>query len=182
MRITNCHKLCNIIFFISALFYDIIIKLQINGGNGRPMESRKFNQLLKNIHSEKSFDALYDYFYRRIVFHLKYIYGENFAQEVAQDFFLQLINKETDKLGYIEFPASWIYKCCENIAKRKLSKEASDVQLNSEILLQYEHQFEYEVYGDLYDTIKTLARYSRRHIRPRQTGRHGIRISSEYKR
>lgn len=129
------------------------------------MEAQKFNHLLKSINKVRSFEILYDYFYRRIIFHLKYIYGESIAQEVAQEFFIGLINKQGEDFGYIEYPASWVYKCCENIAKRKLSKEVSAVELNDKLLLKYEQQFEIEVYGKLYDKIKKLDEESQKIIR-----------------
>lgn len=129
------------------------------------METYKFNYIIKNIHKVKAFDALYDFFYRRIVFHLKYIYGDALAQEVAQDFFLQLIHKENIGSEYIEYPASWVYKCCENLAKKKLAKEKNERISAPELLLEYEQQFEIEVYGDLYDTIKSLEGDSQKIIR-----------------
>lgn len=129
------------------------------------MEAQKFNRLIKNIDKVKAFDVLYDYFYRKIVFHLKYGYGESFAQEVAQDFFMQLINKDKNDLPYIEYPTSWVYKCCENLAKRKIVKEFSTSELSAELLLKYEQQYEIEIYGDLYDNIKALDEDSQKIIR-----------------
>lgn len=129
------------------------------------MEAQKFNRLISNIDKVKVFDVLYDYFYRKIVFHLKYVYGESIAQEVAQEFFMQLINKEKNNMPYIEYPTSWVYKCCENLAKRKIVKDFSTSVLSSGILLKYEQQYEIEIYGDLYNNIKKLDEDSQKIIR-----------------
>lgn len=129
------------------------------------MDTRKFNFLIKNIRVAKYFDILYDYFYRRIVFHLKYTYGVEFAQEVAQEFFIQLINRKSEKIHYVQYPTSWVYKCCENLAKRKISQEVTASELSSDFLLKKEQQYEVEIYGDLYDVIKALDADSQRILR-----------------
>lgn len=87
------------------------------------MDSYKFNRLLRHLIKDPyAIEELYSYYYPRIVFLIGKKYGETLAEDVAQEFFLQLI-KTGEKQDYIEFPTSWVYKCAENIAKRKLSDD-----------------------------------------------------------
>ena len=103
------------------------------------METRRFNQLLKSISvSEKSFDELYDFYARRIVFRLSGIYGRDFAEDVMQEFFFNLITGKKD-YGYIKSPTSWVYKCAENIAKSKLRSKIPVEQLTDE--KEYRRQY-----------------------------------------
>jgi len=84
------------------------------------METRKFNRLLKSIATnEQSFNELYEYYGRRIVFHLIINYGRELAEDVVHDFFLKLITNDKE-FEYIEKPTSWVYTCCENMAKTKI--------------------------------------------------------------
>lgn len=96
------------------------------------METRKFNRLLKLIAiDEQSFIELYQYYGRRIVFYLTGKYGRELAEDVSHDFFLKLISDEKD-YGYIEKPTSWVYKCCDNIAKTKIRLDSKYELLNEE--------------------------------------------------
>ena len=88
------------------------------------MEASHFNRLLKSISKdEKSFNELYEYYGRRIVFRLTRVYGKEIAEETLHDFFLKLIKHE-GKYEYIQKPTSWVYTCCENIAKTKITTES----------------------------------------------------------
>lgn len=87
------------------------------------MKAQKFNQLLKELSKNiNAIETLYFFYYPRIVQHIGRKYGYFLAEDVAQEFFLQLI-KAGEKQEYVEFPTSWVYKCAENIAKRKLNNE-----------------------------------------------------------
>lgn len=95
------------------------------------METKEFNRLIGDIKDAQSFDILYNYYYKKIVLRLKYIYGESLAQEVAQDFFMGLINKNGEGWGNIGYPTSWVYKCCENLAKKKNRERTADLTIKS---------------------------------------------------
>ena len=84
------------------------------------MDARKFNRFLKSIAiNENSFNELYQFYGRRIVFHLSGIYGRELAEDVLHDFFIKLITSNQE-YEYIMNPTSWVYKCCENMAKTKV--------------------------------------------------------------
>ncbi len=79
------------------------------------MEANKFNRLLRNIKDERSFGALYDFYYKRIVYHLKNRFGKEAAEDAAQKFFIKLLTDDKTYM-YIERPTTWVYRCCENLA------------------------------------------------------------------
>lgn len=94
------------------------------------MEAKRFNRLLKNAPFDtKAFDELYRFYYRRVVFRLSGTYGRELAEDAAQDFFRMLITRKTP-FDRIEKPASWVYTCCENIAKNKIKSDAKYVPLS----------------------------------------------------
>ena len=108
------------------------------------MEASHFNRLLKSISKdEKSFNELYEYYGRRIVFRLTRVYGKEIAEETLHDFFLKLIKHE-GKYEYIQKPTSWVYTCCENIAKTKLAKENYKISFNEEIGVSSALDFDFD--------------------------------------
>ena len=124
------------------------------------MEARRFNQLLKSISvSEKSFDELYDFYARRIVFRLSGIYGRDLAEDVMQEFFFKLITGKKD-YGYIEKPTSWVYKCAENLAKTKLRSKMPFEQLTEE----NEYRRQYFDKTDIKEKLDVLDDVSRKII------------------
>ena len=87
------------------------------------MEKREFNALISKINkSERAFETLYDFYYKRIVYRLSRSYGRELAEDVAHEFFLNLI-KSDKPVKEVDSPAAWIYACCENLAKTKIRKE-----------------------------------------------------------
>lgn len=93
------------------------------------MNAILFNKLIKKIrYDTKAFDKLFAFYHDRIVNRLKHIYGETVAEETAQDFFMKLIMGGI-KVEYINYPTSWVYKCCENIAKRKIYYESKEYEV-----------------------------------------------------
>ena len=59
------------------------------------MINKRFNKLLKKIETdEKAFDELYDFYYKRIIFHLKGRFGEELSEDVAQEFFIKTYSRE----------------------------------------------------------------------------------------
>lgn len=96
------------------------------------MKEREFNGLLKKIHCDsRAIETLYFYYYPRIVRHIGIKYSFIIAEDVAQEFFLQLIQK-CDKQEYVKYPTSWVYTCAENIAKRKIQSESKYTYLLQE--------------------------------------------------
>ncbi len=107
------------------------------------MEKRKFNIILKRIkNDDKAFEELYQYYARRIVFHLTPIYGRELAEDVSHEFFLKLISGKIE-YKYIEKPTTWIYKCCDNIAKTR-------IRLDS----KYEPLYDNIEYKEFYESIE----------------------------
>ena len=50
------------------------------------MDERRFNYCLKNIHEEKCFTELYEFYYNRIVHHLKRKFNiRSLSEDVAQE-------------------------------------------------------------------------------------------------
>lgn len=118
------------------------------------------NALLFNYYINKArydaaaMESLYDYYYHRIVLHIGLRYGTNFAEDVAQDFFRQL-KSEQIKFGYIRYPASWVYKCCENIAKKYYNEQKKFTELQTNFFDNGQIVFN-EDNALLYNAIKKL--------------------------
>ena len=97
------------------------------------MDVQKFNKCLKKAHRDKkSLEFLYDFYYKRIVFHLYKDFGRELAEDVAQEFFIKLINHDK-QYEYINNPTAWVYACCKNIARTKIAKENRDILLDEEL-------------------------------------------------
>lgn len=121
---------------------------------GEKVEAKKFNKLLKQINSNKfALNEIYSFYYKRIVIFLLPDYGEYIAVEVAQDFFVHLCDI-AQKQDYVEYPTSWIYKCCDNMAKRKISYQSRLTELPDNIVAKQD--VDKTIYGELYDQLKLL--------------------------
>lgn len=117
------------------------------------MSSREFNALLKRIKTdEKAIEIIYNYYYKRILFHLMQRYGLEFSKDIAQQFFLYLISHD---IGYIKNPTSWVYACCDNIAATKVCYDSRLVLVDDELLDFGSVQF-WEDYSDLHKIIHNL--------------------------
>ncbi|MEG2086463.1 MAG: RNA polymerase sigma factor [Clostridia bacterium] len=80
------------------------------------MNSAEFNYLIKHLKTDsRAFEALYGFYFDKIVCHISRVYGKTFACDVAQDFFTKLYNMEIKES--IKYPTSYVYKICDNIAK-----------------------------------------------------------------
>lgn len=123
------------------------------------MDKWIFNKYLHDLENFSSYEALYKYYFKRIVFHLSRTYGLQIAEDAAQSFFSDL-KFIAAKQSYVEFPTSWVYKCCENIAKRLISKENKYAEIGADVSCSSSYD-ERELYGDLYDEIKSLDDISR---------------------
>ncbi len=83
------------------------------------MDVVEFNLMLKGLANDnKAFEALYDFYFTRIIIHIRRKFPDASADDVAQEFFLQLI--KTTKFRYVKSPTAWVFACCDNIAKRML--------------------------------------------------------------
>lgn len=89
------------------------------------LDDKLFNKLLNKIkEDDDALNALYDYFYPRIVLHIKRTYPCADADDIAQEFFLRLLTFPCRT--YVLNPASWVYKACENLAKEKYAEVAEE--------------------------------------------------------
>ena len=108
------------------------------------MDAQQFNLLLNNANkNEKAFELLYNFYYRRIVAKIAKSFGKEFAEDVAQEFFIRLV-KFDKKYEFINNPTAWVYTCCENIAKTKLAKEKGKISFNEEIGANSALDFDFE--------------------------------------
>lgn len=90
---------------------------------GKQMEEKRFNKLLNRAKTdEKAFDELYSFYYKRIVHDISSYAGRDIACDVAQIFFLGIIQRKKP-FKYICYPTAWVYTCCRNIAKKIALKE-----------------------------------------------------------
>ena len=85
------------------------------------MKKEKFNLLLNNYKTDRnSFIELYEFYYHRIVFHVAFKFSREIAEDVAQEFFVKLLRIELDE--EVEFPTTWVYTVCDNLAKTLVKK------------------------------------------------------------
>lgn len=116
------------------------------------MNVSEFNRCLKNASTDcDSFDKLYTYFFKRIVFHLQK-FGQTIAEDATQDFFTN-IRVHLGEYTYIDNPTAWIYKCADNVALKLLDK---DKRYAESFSLEEPAADAEDLYGDLYSAIKTL--------------------------
>ena len=93
------------------------------------MEAKEFNHLLQKTHiDEKSFNKLYNFYYNRIVRHLLGRFGKEIAEDAAHTFFINLL-KSDKKYEFIRKPTTWVYTCCDNLAKTMVSKKKKETPL-----------------------------------------------------
>ncbi len=120
------------------------------------MNEIEFNLLLKTLRtSERALEKLYNFYYGKIIYHIGKKYGRTFAEDIAQDFFNSLLEKE--KFGYVANPTTWVYLNCDSLAKRKVKYDSryaySDL---NQIIAEVDVLTKEELYGDLYYAIKQL--------------------------
>lgn len=119
------------------------------------MTTKLFNKLINERHQDNSaIEEIYLYYNSKIILHLSYMFGQELAEECSQEFFVKLLENYND-YKYIKYPTSWIYKCCENIAKRKIKNkyfQFETLQVNENIFLLSENK----CYLDLYNEMDKL--------------------------
>jgi len=117
------------------------------------LNESEFNRLLSTLKtSVRALETLHGYYFGRIVYHLAKTYGKAFAEDVAQDFFLWLL--QANDLPVVKSPTTWVYLQCDSMAKRKVQKEARYV--NGEIEVAYDVPHKEELFGDLYQAMQSL--------------------------
>lgn len=95
------------------------------------MDVIKFNYLLnKSLSDKEALSALYKYYYPRIVLHVKRVYPKVDAEEIAQEFFLNLLNRKS--VRFVKNPSSWVYSSCRNIIIKNHSKVYNEILVDSE--------------------------------------------------
>lgn len=131
------------------------------------MTSREFNRHLNRITTdEKSLEHIYDYYYGRIVVHIKsnFSQGDSFATDVAQEFFLYLINGKPKP--HVDYPTAWVYKCCDNIALKILKSQDVFVELNENIVADTcPTPIDTNLYGEFEAIIRDLDETTQKIIR-----------------
>ncbi|MDD4291755.1 MAG: RNA polymerase sigma factor [Clostridia bacterium] len=105
------------------------------------MNEIEFNRLIKRIKKDqRAFEKLYGFYFHRIVMYITVRYGKSIADDVAQAFFLKLLTIDIETK--IDFPTSWVYKVCDNLAKTYLRtnpeyKELTEMEDASEFRDEY---------------------------------------------
>ena len=119
------------------------------------MDEQEFNKLLKKVSKDKkALEEIYGYYFARIVYYLTKKYGKEFAEDVAQDFFLWIFENALE-IGEVKNPTSWVYKCVDNLAIDKIRKE-NKYTLVDEIVKQKVILPIREKYFDLYENLGKL--------------------------
>lgn len=125
------------------------------------MDTKRFNDYIQKIPTDiKALIPIYDEYYYRIVVHISYKFNKQIAEDVAQDFFTDLMQIKTNH-DYIKYPTSWVYKCCDYIALKHFRCESSYVELNEKCLAS--NMFEAtELSNDLKEAILRLEELSQK--------------------
>lgn len=92
------------------------------------MDTREFNVCMRKIQTDKeALSNIYAYYYPRIILHIHRSYPKVSAEDIAQEFFLNLL--KYNYCCYIKNPASWIYVSCDNLIKKKYGQEKVCIEL-----------------------------------------------------
>ncbi len=94
--------------------------------------------------NKKLFDKLYEYYFPRIVVHINRTFSDfHIGEDVAQEFFIKLFKITPPE--QIDYPTSWVFKICDNIAKTYISlqknKSALPLEENSAIAKSVDDDF-----------------------------------------
>ena len=126
------------------------------------MEAKEFNNYLRDLKVDgRAFDALYDFYYARIIRHLTGDFGKEIAEDVAHDFFVKLITSERQE--YIRKPTTWVYTCCDNMAKTLVHKLNREVSQSENQYSSQQLSFS-EIHSDLKREIEKLDETSQKLI------------------
>ncbi len=129
------------------------------------MEAKEFNRLLKSINTEQSsVERLYCFYYPRIVRHITLKFGCEFGDDIAQEFFINLMRMGSEQ-SYIQYPTGWVYACADNIAKRRLTYENRYTELTESENLRETKASDFELKGELQEALQGIDDISREIIR-----------------
>lgn len=129
------------------------------------MNEIEFNMLLKNIKtSEYALERIHKFYYSKIVYHVGKKYGKSFAEDVAWEFFNDLLSTKT--FEHVTNPTTWKLLNCDSLAKRKVMYESRYIYFSTDVFIAENNEvaFKEELYGDLYDAIKQLNEIEQRII------------------
>lgn len=130
------------------------------------MGTEEFNRLLGRIKYDKNaLGEIYDFYYSRTVLSLSMRYSKNLVEDAVQQFFLNLLKAE--RFNFIRYPASWIYRSCDNLIRQRLGdkelafSQLEDLDDNDKIVANVcdptvdivERVFEHEGVRKLFDNI-----------------------------
>lgn len=125
------------------------------------MDTKRFNDYIQKIPTDiKALIPIYEEYYTKIVVHISYKFNKKIAEDVAQDFFKDLMQIKENH-DYIDYPTSWVYKCCDYIALKHLSCESGYVELKEEYLASNMFAAT-EINIDLIDEIMQLEELSQK--------------------
>lgn len=110
------------------------------------MNAKEFNELIKlrNTTNEKM-QELYEYSFPIIVLHIERKYGVIPGDDVAQDFFVAIMEHGVNR--EVRHPAAWMRKVAERIYLRKYVNphEVSNVEIFESVAYEMEYS---DVFGD----------------------------------
>lgn len=89
------------------------------------MDTKEFNFYIKNAYVDySSLKAIFDFYYPKIVLHIRLKFCPEIAEDVAQDFFLKILNGNFREINPIEYPTAWVYTVCDNMAINMLRQQS----------------------------------------------------------
>lgn len=93
----------------------------------------RFNELLGKIKfSQAALTELYNFYFPRIVLHVRRSYPGVPAEDIAQEFFMFLLYSPTPL--FVSHPNPWIYAVCDNMCRRYQKNTDKEVLSNNETL------------------------------------------------
>lgn len=143
------------------------------------MNEKQFNRLIGRVNEKDAYVTLYRFYFPKIVNHIKFEFGsKELGKDVAQEYFYRLINKKTDR--HIEFPTSWVYASCENIAKDFLADEMKfKAAYKPEGVSGQDEQYLNLLFGEYRNAIESLDEETRKIIIMRFYEGYGLKEISE---
>ncbi len=86
------------------------------------MTTKQFNEALRNIHNDDTFDLFFDEYYPQIIkISLSLYHDEQDAQDVAQEIFKYLLTHEAKT--YVDNPRAWLFALCKYNGQKLFKKE-----------------------------------------------------------
>lgn len=90
------------------------------------MNEKDFHRILKGLRTKEScFRQLYTFYYPKIVFHITMNFGESLAEDVAQEFFRDLLFS-AELPERVKYPTLWVMRRCDAIAWNMIERDNRD--------------------------------------------------------